>query len=354
MTTVLSRRRTLSLLAPDASLTEIVRWAVAHATLAPSHLNTQPWSFRASIDSSLAAARIELGLDRTRLLPNLDPENREAGIACGAALLNLRLALRGAELGSSVQLCPDPALHDLLAVVTVRGRTRERLEDRPLRKAILQRGTRRRPFEGGELLTTLPDRLLAEGAYEGAMVAVLDTDEAREVQALDVDAGARESLDSARREERALWMRPSTGDARDGVTGEARGLGSLGSLTEPQRLRPRGSWAAGDDVWVGSADPCILVVGALGDDRGSLLRAGAGLQRLLLATTAAGVTSRFVNGSLRRPDLRRAVGRVAGLDHPQVVLHLGYGEPDLVTPRRSVDDVLVLRDASRVMAKEAS
>jgi nitroreductase len=328
MTTLLSRRRPLSQLDPDASLTEVVRWAVAHAVLAPSHLNTQPWSFRASIDSPLGAARIELGLDRSRLLPNHDPDHREAVLACGAALLNLRLALRGAQLGSSVQLCPDPALHDLLAVVTVRGRTRERLEDRPLRKAILERGTRRRPFERGELLTTLPDRLLAEGAYEGAMVAVLDADEALEVQALDLDAGARESVDGARRQERARWLRPSTGDAHSRV--------------------------AAEDVWVGSPDPCILVVGSVGDDRASLLRAGAGLQRLLLATTAAGVTARFVNGSLRRPDLRLAVGRVAGVEHPQVVLHLGYGEPDTVTPRRSVDDVLVLRDASRVLAKEAS
>jgi hypothetical protein len=345
MNTVLTQRRALPLLAPDASLTEAVRWSVAHAVLAPSELNSQPWAFRASIDSALGAARVELGLDRTRLLPHLDPDNREAVLACGAALLNLRLALRGAELGSSVQLCPDHALPDLLAVVTVRGRTRERPEDRPLREAMLERGTRRSPFERGDILVTLLDRALAEGAYEGAMVSVLDEDEALELHALDVEACAREAVDRAREEERAHWTRPNFSDADDGITGAGHGLGLLASLSEPHHLRRGDSHVAADEVRSSSTDPCVLVIGAVGDDRASLLRAGAGLERLLLATTTAGVTARFVNESLRQPDLRRVVGRVAGLDHPQVVLHLGYGAPDTVTPRRPVDDVLVVRDA---------
>jgi nitroreductase len=354
MTTLLSQRRAAELLAPDASLFEVVRWAVRHATAAPSELNTQPWSFRASLDSGVGAARIELGLDRTRLLPHLDPDAREAVLACGAALLNLRLALRGAELGSAVQLCPDPAQRDLLAVVTVRGRTHERPEDRALREAILERGTRRTPFERGEVPTTLLDHAVAEGAYEGALVSVLDPDEALALHALDIEACAREAVDQAREEERAHWMRPNTSGADDGVTGRAHGLGLVASLAEPHHLRHGDSHVAADELRAGATDPCVLVIGSVSDDRDSLLRAGAGLERLLLALTAAGVTCRFVNESLRQPDLRFAAGRVAGLDHPQVVLHLGYGAPDTVTPRRPVDDVLVLNEVTSPATKEAS
>ena len=343
MTILSSQRRSPALLAPDASPAEVVRWAVEHATLAPSELNSQPWSFRASIDDSAGTARIELGLDRTRLLPSLDPDAREAVIACGAALLNLQLALRGAELASSVQLCPDPALHDLLAVVNVRGRTRERDEDRPLREAIALRGTRRTPFEPGDVAVTLLDHVLAEAAYEGALVSVLSGEEELALRALDIEACMREAADVAREEERAEWARTNATGADDGVPGEAHGLGLLASLTEPHHLRHGHSHVAADEVQVSNADRCVLVVGSVSDDRASLLRAGAGLERVLLAATAAGVTGRFVNESLRQPDLRVAVGRLAGLDHPQVVLHLGFGAPDAVTPRRPVEDVLVVR-----------
>lgn len=289
MNVPLGQRRAPALLAPEATPAEVVHWAVAHAILAPSELNSQPWSFRACVDGDIGAARIELGLDRTRLLTHVDPAGREAVLACGAALLNLRLALRGAELGSSVQLCPDPALHDLLAVLNVRGRTRERAEDRPLREAIPQRGTRRAPFEPGEIPVTLLNHLIAEAAYEGALVSMLDRDDVSALRAIDEQA----------------------------------------------------------------CDRCVLVVGSVSDDRASLLRAGAGLERVLLAATAAGVSCRLVNTSLQRQDSRSAVGRLAGLDHPQAVLHLGYGDPDTMTPRRPVEDVLVLLDASPVPAAAA-
>lgn len=59
-----------------------------YALLAPSEYNTQPWLFHVHEDS------VAFYADRSRRLPVLDPENRELLISCGAALLNLRLALR--------------------------------------------------------------------------------------------------------------------------------------------------------------------------------------------------------------------------------------------------------------------
>ena len=61
---------------------------VAAATLAPSMHNTQPWRFR----YEPASQTIELYADPARMLRFGDPDGRAAHIACGAALLNLRLA----------------------------------------------------------------------------------------------------------------------------------------------------------------------------------------------------------------------------------------------------------------------
>ena len=59
------------------------------AGLAPSVHNTQPWAF------CLRPEVIELHADPARRLPVADGQDRELRIACGAALFNLRLALRG-------------------------------------------------------------------------------------------------------------------------------------------------------------------------------------------------------------------------------------------------------------------
>ncbi|HEY9484846.1 MAG TPA: nitroreductase, partial [Micromonosporaceae bacterium] len=55
--------------------------------MAPSIHNSQPWRFR------VAGDRIEVMLDRDRLLSAIDPTGREAWMSVGAALLNLRVAI---------------------------------------------------------------------------------------------------------------------------------------------------------------------------------------------------------------------------------------------------------------------
>jgi nitroreductase len=345
MTVMGTQRRDLPLLAPEATVVDILRWAVAHACLAPSELNTQPWIFRADVDHAAGRARVELALDRARTLPHLDPDRRGAVLACGGALLHLELALRAAGVGTVVRLCPDADHPDLLAVVEVDAAAgdAEATQDRPLREAIVQRGSRRAAFLPGVPPPELLDHLIAEGASEGALLTVLSPDGRGALHRSDVQASLREAADPSRAADRVAWTRSNVSDADDGVPGAALGLGLVASLAEPHRLRHGDSHVSHDDVEQEAHDPTVLVVGSAADDRAALMRAGAGLERVLLAATAAGLAARFANDSLRFPDLRRTVAQLAGLDHPQAVVHLGYGSPDLtVTPRRSVADVLLI------------
>src|SRR3954449_6653083 len=77
-----------------------VRWIVAQAARAPSVHNTQPWRFRWD------GRRFSLTADLARVLTANDPEGRELVMSCGAALYNLRLALRKLGLGSHVEMLP--------------------------------------------------------------------------------------------------------------------------------------------------------------------------------------------------------------------------------------------------------
>src|SRR5437588_11255882 len=74
------------------------RWAIEQACKAPSIHNTQPWRFR------LAGGTFELYADTSRLVSGADPTGRELVISCGAALLNLRIALRQVGFDAKVAL----------------------------------------------------------------------------------------------------------------------------------------------------------------------------------------------------------------------------------------------------------
>ncbi|NUT49032.1 MAG: hypothetical protein HOV94_17250, partial [Saccharothrix sp.] len=82
------------------------------ATSAPSKYNTQPWWFRWDGDD------LDVHIDPTRTLPQGDPANREAHIACGAAVFSARLGYASYGVGTVVDRLPDN--HDPLFVARVR------------------------------------------------------------------------------------------------------------------------------------------------------------------------------------------------------------------------------------------
>ena len=79
--------------------------------------NTQPWRFRLQP----ASQQIELYADPARMLRYSDPRGRAVHLACGAALLNLRLAVMMTGREPRVRLLPDPEQPLLLATLELTG-----------------------------------------------------------------------------------------------------------------------------------------------------------------------------------------------------------------------------------------
>lgn len=327
-------------LAPEAAVLDVLRWAVAHGCRAPSELNTQPWRFDTTIGADGVSGTVDLLLDERRLLPAIDPTAREAVLACGAALLNVRLALGGAGLSSRVVLEPAASRPELLATVTTTGALAgpgtEPPEDRDLRLAVGRRSTYRGPFGPDCVPDELAERLIAEAAGEGAFVALLDREARLALSRLNRQAARALWRDDDFRRELAAWTR--TNDAAgDGIPGSARGLSSWQSWLEPSRIR------AGRPAAVARAQerealpdaPLTLVIGSANDTVPALLRAGSGLQRVLLAVCTAGMSAGYLNAALHVSSLRSSVARLVGMDHPQVVLRIGtVTTPRPPTPRR--------------------
>src|SRR5215470_11627883 len=100
------------------SPTEQLQFLLSYAVLAPSEYTTQPWLFKVRNQT------IELHVDRSRRLPRLDPDDRELVISCGAAFLNLRLALRHFGYADEVEMHYHEDAPDLLAQVSLGRRRR--------------------------------------------------------------------------------------------------------------------------------------------------------------------------------------------------------------------------------------
>src|SRR3954451_633086 len=130
MTTNVFQRR----ITPDEA-----RWVIDQACKAPSVHNTQPWRFR----WTAASNTVELYADTTRVLSAIDPYGRELVISCGAALFNLRIALRKIGFDAKVTVLPDPREPRLLArIIATEGKPTSR-DERRMYAALLRRHTHR-------------------------------------------------------------------------------------------------------------------------------------------------------------------------------------------------------------------
>ncbi|MBO0787353.1 MAG: hypothetical protein J2P33_14910, partial [Actinobacteria bacterium] len=156
---------------------------VGAATAAPSADNAQPWRFVARPADRV----IEIYADPARTLRRGDPRGRAVHVACGAALLNLRLAIACSGAEPVARLLPDQRNPLLLAAVRIAGPYRARRGEQDLYAAIglASNGSRPPGRPGRPLARGLLPALLEAVAMEGASLRLLDQPEAlRMLQAL--------------------------------------------------------------------------------------------------------------------------------------------------------------------------
>ncbi|GIJ48108.1 hypothetical protein Val02_49940 [Virgisporangium aliadipatigenens] len=309
----------------DLFSTTAVTACLRTAASAPSVHNSQPWRF-AVHDSGFAVL-----LDRSRLLPAIDPDGREAWISVGAALLNLRLAVLARGRTPVLQGGPGVAYVEFgpHAVPDATVRT--------LVEAIPRRHTARAPFSGTPVPWQVVEELRAAAAVEGARLTPLDPVRRDAVLALTRAADERQRESVAYRRELAEWTANRRGRT-DGVPTEAYGCldadGRLPvrdfGLVRPDRFRRADGY---------EPRPRLMLLSTPGDDITRWVRAGQALQRVLLTATVRGLSTQPMTQALELPDLRELMVSQDGW-YPQVLLRIGYGLPGAATPRRSIATML--------------
>jgi len=308
------------------------------ASLAPSVHNTQPWRF------SWDGTTFELHADTARGLTASDPEGRELVMSCGAALFNLRLALRKLGYDAHVVVLPDARNPRLLARISVAESAPADPGERRAFAAMLRRHTHRGAFDDEPLA---PDAIVAlqrAAELESAeLVLVADPGQRRHVLTLARAAERALVNDFDVQAEITDWTPSPSSGRRDGVPATAY---SAEPLAQPDDLAPR-DYDQGRGYGIGEAvENAPGVVGVLvtaTDLQEDWLAAGQALERLLVTAAQRGayaaLHSQLTEVKHLRNELRRELC-VAG--YPQILMRFGYAPDVEQTPRRPVDEVLQL------------
>lgn len=311
------------------------------ASLAPSLHNSQPWRFRVLPD------QIELHADLHRILPATDPEQRELRLSCGAALLNLRLALRAHGVRPLVTLLPSGYRAGVdgsgaLAAVRYGGHVRQSRELAGLVQAVRTRRTNRRPFIDAPVPASHRAALVRAAESErGWLYALSDREQHARVRDLVVGAHREQLADPSFQAELAAWT------GREGAHWDGVPVSAAGPQPEPQDEWVLRDFTAGRGrIRVAGKDfepePLLVVVcsfheGALAD-----LQAGQALQQVLLTATILGLSASFLSQPIEVPHVRAKLRRALGTTlEPKAILRIGYGSPVPATPRRPVADLLI-------------
>jgi nitroreductase len=279
---------------------------------APSIFNSQPWSLtRVAEDRIELYARLgELGEEkqfRWDLAPGEDdtrypdPLARELVISCGAALFNLRLAVRVEGHDLAVRLPPHHPARDsmlLASVEIVTGRVKEPAKwEQELYEAIWRCPVNRWPYT--ILPAPLPIIVAMEGAafQEGASLRVLHPRQARKWLHLarEADQFFAEEPENLSQIAHERYQRHQA--YRDGLVGTPEGVPveTFGPAPE-NRLRP-----TRQDFWLPDQKarfeqpphrdrgpferPQLMVLSTDDDQVLDWLRAGQALQRAILTAT---------------------------------------------------------------------
>jgi len=319
---------------------EMWRRCVDIARLAPSKHNAQPWWFEVVRDG------VTLHADGSRAMTATDPQGRELLIGCGAALFNLRLALRGEGRDPVVVLFPDGEGFSVVARVAAGAHRSPSLAETALLAAVPVRHTTRGALDGAALAADVPFLLQDAAMAEGCGLRLVTTPGARDALDRIVVAADRVlARDPAVEAELRAWTRPAGVETADGIPSSAVGPGAAAAYRGRfvgRDFDVHGVVPSGRSGAMGADDPLVAVLWTARDEPLDWVRAGMALEAVLLTATLAGAGASLLNQPTEVPPLRAGVRRELELDgFAQAILRIGVGTVAPATPRRHVDDLLV-------------
>jgi nitroreductase len=309
-----------------------LRFLLRYAILAPSTRNSQPWAF------SVQGNRVHLIADLRRGQSVADPSRRELYISLGCALENLLVAAEHFGFGHGVTYFPEQGHAELVAtVIFAPGGVPSHARSGATLAAILRRHNDNGVFRSAPVPEQLRLRLMGCCVEPDLRVYLTDDRHFRRwIDALTFEADRVEFADPAFRKELGSWIGQGVFGIPPAMARLERAAVSRINLAEP---------VARQDHAIVESAALLGLLSATGDSHLVHVRAGQLFERLWLTATAMGVSIHPMSQTMRRPELRAAVGELLpslGWT-PQHLFRVGFSSrvEEHHTPRRPVEDVLL-------------
>jgi hypothetical protein len=339
-----------------ADTTDVRRWILGYAILAPHSHNLQSWR----VDLR-RPGEIILYCDLTRLLPETDPFSRQIMMSHGTFLELLDLAARRKGLRADVELFPDgefgPERLDERPVARIRLTPDAAVRPDPLFDQILRRRTNREAYEAREpapgTLRAIADSVAGHRIRIGfagpAQPQALQQQRAIASEAWRIElVTPRTILESYR----VLRVGPDEiARHRDGLSINApmaRALVALGLFDRSKAPGPQDIATTSqikDFNEKIAATPAFFWLVTEGNDRRTQVNAGRAYARAQLAGTAHGLSMQPLSQALQEyPEQARSYAQIhalLGASRPretvQMWARLGYAPPIDPAPRRGLE-----------------
>jgi nitroreductase len=304
----------------ERSASAVLAEAAAAAGYAPSVHNTQPWFWRVSGDT------LQLFADRSRQLPNADPDGRLLIMSCGAALHHARMSLAAEGWQASIRRMSDSDDPGLLASVTLG----EHIGSSPTAmrqfQAMQIRHTDRRPVGAQPVPEKDLEEIRKSAVAEGTNLHVLKPGQVIELASASARADQLEVTDPEQRQELAYWI---GGDRPPGT-----GVPASSILDRPsQTVVPGRDFARSGTLEPGPGhdkEAAYAILFGSGDGPADWLRAGEALSAAWLTAQQLGLSVLPFSAVIEVPATRETLRRLlAGVGYPYLVLRLGTADPGL-------------------------
>jgi nitroreductase len=333
--------------------------ALAHALLAPSSHNTQPW--RVALPGR---DTIDVYVDPARKLPGVDPLDRQLVLSAAAFVEVCAIALGHAGFEPVAVYFPEgdaAALVGRSPVVTLRLETSGTERDARLFSAIRGRHTNRRPYEPERSIPNVDlDRIRAAASVGRAQLEFITERTARrELATACRDAMAIDVSDRARNEELATWFRfdddelerrrDGIGLAQGGTEGFSKWVAETFLLSREAAVDPSGAFAKKsiDLTWQqASSAPAFAIITTPANERADQLDAGRSFVRAQLAATSLGIRTQphfqLLQEYPAMTNLQRSfIAAFGTADRTvQMLFRLGHAAATRHSPRRPLEAVL--------------
>ncbi|SDC21459.1 Acg family FMN-binding oxidoreductase [Actinokineospora iranica] len=279
---------------------------------APSVHNSQPWALELRERAAEVHERVDLAL------PRHDPLGRDRLISCGAALTNVRLAVRRLGYRAEVTEFPDPGRPGEVGRVVAGARAEPTGRELALYRAIRARHSHRARFGPERVAPAVLGEVVDTVDVPGVGVRAVRPEDVPALAHVLVYSASVVQHDRAYQRELAAWTAKGH-QTDDGLVPAAAGTLPWAGLVDERTALP-------DEDVLGrrlSAETEVLIT-TVDDGPVDHLRAGIALEELWLAATAAGLAASVITQPLHLPEAR--AGLIERLDlagYPQALLRVG-------------------------------